>query len=467
MRDLKIKVLETISKYKMIKPGDKIVAGISGGPDSMCMLHLLDRLKKDFNLSIFAAHLNHQFRGREADKDAYYVKDICNKWGIPSFIKVFDVAAYAKDIGVSDEEAGRNIRYQLYDDVARKVGANKIAVAHNLNDNVETVFMNIIRGSGIDGLKGIEAVRDNIIRPLINIDRADIEKYCKEEGIVPRIDKTNLEPIYGRNKIRLELLPYIENNFNSNIINTISRFSDIVSAENEYIALKSQKAFKTLARSFKNQVKYSIIKLDKLHPALKRRIIRIGIEKLLGSLKSIEFRHIEEIISLTKCKTGAAVMLPNNIIAYVSYENLILRYGKVNTSKRYCHCLEDNTSDFIPAIDMEIHVRKINTKDFKGFSHCTHEAYIDKDKIKGSLVIRNRVAGDVFSPIGLKGSKKLKEYFIDEKIPREERDLMPLIADEREIIWVIGKRISENYKITPNTKNIIHIRVLRRQTNEE
>lgn len=467
MNDLLYKVENIINKHGMINMDDIIVAGVSGGPDSMCMLHILIKLKKKYNLSIFAAHLNHQFRGKEADNDAIYVRNICHEWGIPVFIKVFDVPAYAKETGLSAEEAGRDIRYQLYEEVVNKVGAKKIAVAHNMNDHIETIFINLIRGSGIEGLKGIEAVREKIIRPLINIERDEIEEYCKVNGIIPRIDRTNLEPIYGRNKIRLELIPYIKKNFNPNIMATLSRFSDIASIENDFMDIESQNAFLEVARCFENNIKYSIIKLDNLHPALKRRVIRIGLEKLLGSLKGIEYKHMEEITSITKCKTGAAVILPNNAIAYVSYENLILKYNIEKEIDKFCYKLKLNDENNISPLNMVVSLKTLTVDEIISLKKSSYEVYIDKENIEGDLVIRNRVDGDVFSPIGLKGSKKLKEYFIDEKIPREERDSIPLIADENEIIWVIGKRISEKYKITKNTKDLIKIKILRGPIDEE
>lgn len=455
----------TIKKYGMVEMNDRIVVGVSGGPDSMCMLHILLRLKEKYNLLIYGAHLNHQFRGKEADKDALYVEDICHKWGVPIFLKVSDVPAYAKEFGLSSEDAGRIIRYQLYDDVINKVKGTKIAVAHNLNDHIETIFMNLIRGSGMEGLVGIEATRDRIIRPLINTDRKDIEKYCKENGIVARIDKTNLEPVYGRNKIRLELIPYIENNLNPNIMNTISRFSSIIYEENDFFNIETQNAFLDVAKCFKNGIKYSIIKLQDYHIALKRRVIRAGFEKLPGGLKDIEYKHIEKIISILNCKTGTAVILPNNLIAYISYNELIIKKNIKEETKKLHHRLEIDSINHLS--DMIICVKSLNLDEVKNLGHKDDEVYIDRSKIKENLVLRSRKSGDIFSPIGFKGSKKLKDYFIDEKIPREERDDVVLIADGNEIIWVVGKRLSENYKITSSTRDILRINIIRGQTNEE
>lgn len=467
MKDLFFKVYNTIEKYKMICQGDSIVTGVSGGPDSMCMLHILLRLKDKFDLSIFAAHLNHQFRGKEADDDAIYVRDICHEWGIQTFIKVFDVPAYAKENGLSSEEAGREIRYELYDEVMKKVGGQKIAVAHNMNDHIETIFMNLLRGSGIEGLKGIEAVRGQIIRPLINAERDEIEEYCRINKISPRIDKTNLEPIYGRNKIRLELIPYIKDTFNPNIMSTLNRFSDIAVLENDYMDKEAEKSFFEVAESYENGIKYCINKLDNLHPALQRRVIRIGLEKLLGSLKGIEYKHIEEILKILHDNTGAAAVLPRNIRAYVSYENLIIGPKNEKIHDKYCYSLKIDSENIIYSLGIEAVVKTLKAYDVYDIKKDKYTVYIDKEKVQGDLFLRNRLNGDVFSPIGLKGSKKLKEYFIDEKIPKEERDKIQLIADEKEIVWVIGKRLSEKYKITDKTKNVIMINIIRGLNDEE
>ncbi|MDV9687848.1 tRNA lysidine(34) synthetase TilS [Clostridioides difficile] len=211
------KVLSTINKHNLIQKGDKIVLGLSGGPDSVCLLHVLNRLKKDFNIEIYAAHLNHQIRGIEAQKDALYVSKLCEDMGIIFFVKSINVPKYCENEGLSLEEGARKLRYEMFYEIKDKIKANKIAIGHNLNDQAETVMMRIMRGTGLKGLKGIDYIRDNcIIRPILDVERSEIEEYCEAYNLNPRIDKTNLENIYTRNKIRLDLLPYMKDNFNSN-----------------------------------------------------------------------------------------------------------------------------------------------------------------------------------------------------------------------------------------------------------
>lgn len=461
MRDLPSVVEETIKKYDMLKPEDSIVVGLSGGPDSICLLHVLLGLRQAWGLKIYAAHLNHQFRGKDADEDALFVKEICREWDVEAFIQVFNVPAYAKEKGLSSEEAGREIRYRLFKEVADEVGSNKIAVAHNMNDNAETVLMNMFRGSGIEGLKGIEASRGEIIRPLINVRRDEIEAYCEEKALNPRIDKTNLEPIYGRNKIRLELIPYIENNFNANIMSTLHRLSDIVTLENDFLNKEAKNIFLEIAIIGANGIEYNINKLRNIHPSLMRRVIRIGIEKLTGSLRGIEYKNIEGVVDLLDKSTGAAVILPDNIKAYISYNKLILKFDTKIENDKYYLKLENDQDNIAALPGFIVRLQTMDVSQIVDVKKDKHIVYIDKAKIKQELVLRNRLDGDIFSPIGLKGTKKLKEYFIDEKIPKEERDNIFLIADGREIVWVLGKRLSDKYKITGSTKEAIMINIMR------
>lgn len=229
------KVIKTIEKYNLIKNGDKIVVGVSGGPDSICLLHILNSLKDKYNIQLFVAHVNHLIR-ENAKIDEEYVKNICEKLDIPIYIEHIDVLNIAKKEKISTEEAGRDARYKFFDKVLQNTNSNKIAIAHNSNDKAETIIMNILRGSGISGLKGIEAQRDDkYIRPLIECSRTEIEEYCKENNLNPRHDESNDENIYNRNKIRNVVIPYIKNEFNNNIINTINRLSEVATEENEYI----------------------------------------------------------------------------------------------------------------------------------------------------------------------------------------------------------------------------------------
>jgi tRNA(Ile)-lysidine synthase len=455
-------VRKTIQKYNMLNTGDKVVVGVSGGPDSLCLLHVLKDISIENNCMLYAAHLNHKFRGEAADADAVFVEAICKEWNIPAFIETFDVPAYIAETGLSPEEAGREIRYKLFDRIYKEVGANKIAVAQNLNDQTETILMRFMRGSGIDGLKGIEAVRGNIIRPLLEIERSRIEAYCVENDLAPRMDKTNLEPVYQRNKVRLELIPYIEKNFNPNIMMALSRFSELVKDENDFMETQAARKLQAIVEFSEERAVIDVLKLSELHIALRRRLIRQCVEKLLNTLKGFEFRHFEGVLELTEKTTGAAVMLPHKLKAYRSYDKLVLAKYIVKADKKCYYKLKYDYDNSVEIEKGSITVGKGKAKDIVELRGQKDIIYIDPAKIKEELVLRFREPGDMFSPIGMKGTKKLKEYLIDEKVPREEREELLLIADGNEIVWIVGGRLSEKYKITDETSETIIIKYIGR-----
>lgn len=455
-------VRKTIHKYNMVASGDKIIVGVSGGPDSLCLLHVLKELSREYGCSLYAVHLNHKFRGEAADADAEFVGEICREWGIPAVIEVFDVPAYAKETGLSPEEAGREIRYRLFGQVYEKVGGNKIAVAHNLNDHIETILMRFMRGSGIDGLKGIEAVRGRIIRPLLEIERHRIEEYCDQNYLNPRIDKTNLESIYHRNKIRLELIPYIEKNFNPNIKMALSRFSGLIKDENDFLETEAGEKLQGIAEFFDDRVVIDVPKLTALHTALQRRILRQCMEKLANTLNGFDFKHFEGVLELAGKATGAAVMLPHKLKAFRSYDRLILAKDIVKADKKCYYKLKYDYDNIVNTAKGCITIKRISAGRIGELRGQKDMIYVDPSKIKEELVLRFREPGDMFAPIGMKGTKKLKEYLIDEKVPREERDELELIADGNEIVWIVGGRLSEKYKITDETSDAVVIKYIRR-----
>ena len=455
MSDFVDNVLEAIDKNDMIRNGDTVIVGVSGGADSLCLLHVLNTLKNELSIKIVAVHLNHQFRGVEADKDAEFVEQTCIAWDIPYVIRTFDVSAYAKEQGLSSEEAGREVRYKLFDEVKEAVSGNKIAVAQNLNDNVETILMRLIRGTGLEGLKGIDAVRNDIIRPLLEQDRQSIEEYCRQNNLEPRIDKTNLQPIYLRNKIRLELIPYLKQRFNPNIDEAIIRLGQVVREENNYLEQQAKELLNSLGEIKDHSIAIKIESLKKLHPAMQKRLLRKGIERIANTLNGFEYKHFQGIIELFDKGTGAAIELPKEIKAYISYENLIICKKIENADKKCYYKLKYDYDNFIDEINGMLKVKLVNSNELLSVPKSLNTIYIDADKIKHELVVRSRETGDVFSPIGMKGSKKLKDYFIDKKIPRENRDQVLLLADGSEIVWILGSIISEKYKITSNTQNVI------------
>lgn len=307
------KILKTIKKYNLIKDGDKIVVGVSGGPDSITLLDLLLKLKNQniIKFDIVVCHINHMIR-EEATSDEGYVKEYCNKHNIECFVKRAEVEEIAKQNKMGTEETGRKIRYDFFYEILEKTKSNKIATAHNANDNAETVLMNIIRGCGTSGLKGIEANNKQLIRPLIECSRTEIEEYCKQNNLKPRIDKTNFENDYTRNKIRNMLIPYIQENFNPNIIEGINRLSSLSKQENDYLEKETQKAYISIVEEITNtSISLDLKKFNSLEKVIKSRVVLYTINELFKTKNGIEKKHIEDIIKLCSNNIGNKYLIPN------------------------------------------------------------------------------------------------------------------------------------------------------------
>lgn len=314
---MKEKVLNTIEKYNLIENGDKLVLGVSGGPDSLAMLIILDEIRRNRELNIdfeiVVAHINHQIRD-DANDDAKFVKDVCKNLQVDFYEKSIDVLNFAHNNKIGTEEAGREIRYNFFDEVLNKVGANKIAIAHHKNDKVETIFMNLLRGSGVSGLRGIEPIKDNkFIRPLIECQREEIELYCETQNLNPRMDSTNLDNTYTRNKIRNVLIPYIKKEFNPNIIDTIVRLSDVIQEEDDYLQRQTAKIYKEilLQEDLPDSIKLDLKKFNLQDKVIKSRLLRYTIMRLLGNVQGIGKIHMDDMIKLCENNIGNKFLVPN------------------------------------------------------------------------------------------------------------------------------------------------------------
>jgi len=328
------KILETIKQFELIESGDKIVIGVSGGPDSMCLLNSLNNIRKDENndlsFDICVAHINHMIR-EEADLETEYVEDYCNKNNIPIYIKRANVIKIAEENKIGLEEAGRNVRYKFFEEVLKTTGSNKIAIAHNLNDRAETVLMNLMRGSGPLGLKGIEPKRNNLyIRPLIQINRKDIEEYCEKEKLNPKFDKSNKDNTYTRNKIRNLLIPYLQKEFNPNIIESITKLSEIMTDEQNYLEKIVNNIYTNLLIEEKeDEIILDLKKFNKQDVVIKRKLILYTINKLLKTTKNIKKIHIEDIIKLCNNNIGNKYLTPNKNI------KVFLKKGKISFISKF------------------------------------------------------------------------------------------------------------------------------------
>lgn len=312
---MKEEVLKTIKKYNLIESGDKLVLGVSGGPDSISMLNVLREIAEDetidLKFQIVVSHINHNIR-KEAKEDEEFVKKYCDENNIKFFSKSIDVEKIANNSKIGIEEAGRKVRYEFFDEVLKKTNSNKIAIAHNKNDKVETIIMNVLRGSGLLGLKGIEPKRGKYIRPLIETEREKIEEYCEEKNLNPRIDKTNFDNTYSRNKVRNVVIPYIKQEFNPNIIKTLDRLSELVKEEDTYVEKQVEKAYKEIFIEGNNEeIILNLKKFNNYEKVIKSRIVLYTITRLFGSSKGIEKIHIDDILKLCKNNIGNKFLTPN------------------------------------------------------------------------------------------------------------------------------------------------------------
>jgi tRNA(Ile)-lysidine synthase len=309
---LREKILNTINKYNLIESQDNIIIGVSGGPDSICLLHVLNTLKGELNFKICVAHVNHMMR-EEADFETEYVEEICKMLNVPCFIKKEDIQKLSKSQKKGLEETGRKVRYEFFDEIARDIkGKVKIATAHNNNDKIETVLMNIFRGSGLSGLKGIVPIRENrYIKPLLEIDREEIEEYCRQNNLNPKIDKSNSDNTYTRNKIRNIVIPYIKKEVNSNIIHTLNRLSEVVTEEDEYLNKLAEKEYNKLILDKKSsQIILDLKKFNNLELLIKRSVILYTVNELNSSVCGIEKVNIDDIIKLCTNNVGNKFLIP-------------------------------------------------------------------------------------------------------------------------------------------------------------
>ena len=308
------KVFETIKKYNLIENGDKIVCGVSGGPDSISMLDILRKIKEEkrINFEIYVAHINHMIREESTD-DEEYVENYCKKYNIQFFCKRAKVQEIANEKKIGTEEAGRNVRYEFFEEILNEKNANKIAIAHNKNDKIETIIMHMLRGSGLSGLEGIKPIRDQkYIRPLIECERTEIENYCEENELHPKIDRTNFENEYTRNKIRNIVIPYIKQEFNPNIIETVNRLSQVITEENEFFNKIVQEAYGKVVIEEKNdQIILKLKEFNELEKTIKKRLILYVTKRLKGSSQGVEMIHIEDIIKLCSNNIGNKFLTPN------------------------------------------------------------------------------------------------------------------------------------------------------------
>lgn len=470
---MKDKVFAYIRKNNLIKEGDNIVTGLSGGADSVSLFYILCEYRRLVNFNMYAVHINHNIRGEEALRDERYVEKICKEEGVELSVFSCDVTGLAKKNRLSVEEQGRIIRYEKFNDVLRAHGGGKIAVAHHMNDQAETIMFNMIRGSGIRGIGGMNPVNGNIIRPLLCVKREEIEKYLSSIDKEYCTDSTNLHDDYMRNRLRLKLIPYIEENINANFIENINEMAEILRETDDFMAEWTDKVYgAALIEKKEREVVLNTEYLCDVHPAILKRVIRKSFEEAGMGLKDVTKTHTEDVSSLVYKKTGKMVTLPLGYRAINEYGKLII--SKISDDKKTEKCVivpidiisKRLLLDGEAVVYREPYTQtciKIWTEQWNNNQKISSNDYtkmFDYDRISGNLQIRARQSGD-YLIIDKSGRKKtLKAYYIDEKIPRDKRDTTLVIAEENSVLWVLGHRISEKYKISADTKKVLCISIM-------
>lgn len=446
---LKSNVLETIKEDNLVKKGDKIILGISGGPDSTCLFNILNSIKKELNIKFILAHVNYNYRGNDSKLDEQFVKNLAKKNKIRVYCKNIQPEKYEKR---NLEEYFREIRYEYFQEIQKKEKANKIAIAHNKDDQIETIIMHFLRGSGLQGLSGMDIKNKKIIRPLLNIKKKDILSYLKKNKIKYREDKTNKNTKFTRNKIRHKLIPYLEKEFNPNLKNTLHQSSKIIKNDQELLNNLTKSNFKNLVEIKKNVFFIDLNKFKKLHISLKRRLLQyIVFEKFKEEISASSINEILEIFK--KTKTGLKKYL-KEIEIIKNYDRIVIRKKKNSINFKKTKLITEGEVE-IKELNQKFIIKKVDRPRIISKNEC----YIDLNKTGEKLFLRTRKKGDKFYPTGMKGSQKLKDYFINNKINQDKRDFIPLIVNYKdEIIWVAGHRADRRFIAKKNSKNILEIK---------
>ncbi|MEE1076398.1 MAG: tRNA lysidine(34) synthetase TilS [Acutalibacteraceae bacterium] len=448
-------IFNTAVNGGMIDYGDTIVVGVSGGADSMCLLHFLASIRNQLKLNLIVAHINHNLRGEEALRDQKFVENTCNNLNVECRVLNADINKISANTGESSEECGRRIRYEFFNELSGNTG--KIATAHTLSDNTETILFNIIRGTGLKGIIGIPRTRNNIIRPIIDITRQQVEEYCSENNIEYVTDSTNLTNDYSRNKIRNTVIPVLKD-INPSLEQTILRLSSIAK---ENLTAVTSLAQDLLDKSVtKNGYSCSILS------TADKTILKQAIILLLQGLdcKSYEEKHINLIYDIVVAKQGA-VQLPNSYTAIASQGILrvhknISKHKEVNCAKNQSELFKEKTSFVInnKKIKVEI-IPKQEFDEILKVHNLLVKNSLDYDIISFDTLIRTRLPKDVFKQQGRGVTKTLKKLFIEAKVPAEIRDTLPVIAEKNKILWACGFGVSEECAVTGKTKNVALIKV--------
>lgn len=453
------KLRETIHHINLLEKGDRVLVAVSGGPDSVALLYGLLSLRSELSLELHIAHLNHKLRGVESDKDERFVRALAKQSKLKFFSKKVDIKKKAKRQKLGIEECARDIRYRYLDKIAGQIKADKIATGHQADDQAETFLMRLIRGAGGTGLSGIPPKRGKIIRPLIRIKREEIKRFLRMNKIAYRSDSTNYLPDRFRNKIRLTLLPKIKKDFNPKIVEVLNRTADILSFQQEYIEKECKQILHDISQIRKNKIIIDLKKFTGYDICLQRELIRQCVRKLKGDLNQLSFDPVERSLDLIQHgSSGKKIKLADKIWLEVCEKELVVFEEGKRKKLDYPLTLPGEAS----LIDWGIKIKSgvIKRKPPKYVNRNQNIAFLDQEKLQKPFRLRNRRKGDRFRPLGMKGTKSLADFFTDTKVPSYQRDEVPILTSKGKIVWVVGYRISDEFKVTEKTRRILKIEVI-------
>lgn len=476
------RILEYVKQHQMIEPGDRLVAGVSGGADSVCLFLVLDALREALSFEMTVVHVEHGLRGEASLQDAAFVQALCRKHGYSLRVFHVDAAKTASQEGMSLEEAGRKLRYACFSQVCRETGANKIAVAHHQDDQAETVLLHLFRGAGLLGLCGMQPVRGNVIRPLLEVSRADIEKWLTEQGISWRTDSTNLEENYARNKLRLHVMPYVEKEIQGKAAAHIAAAAGRLQQIRLYLEQKTEEAYAACAgKEGRAKIRIDLEVFWQQEELLRVMVLQKALEQMERGLKDISALHVEALLKLAAGESGKRLCLPYGICARREYRYLLLEEAwqelasdlKVHGKTGQLQGEGEKGASVEIAVPGDYKIKGMiwrfsveDAKKYQGIPEKTYTKWFDYDTIKKCLTVRTRRPGDFLEINREHGRKKLKDYLIDQKVPRRERDGLCLLTDGSHVLWVLGMRISEACKVTKDTKRLLRVEVFGGDTDD-
>jgi len=463
--DLTSKVERNIRENGLLKAGSTVIVGVSGGADSTVLLKVLHHLRKKYNWKLIAAHLNHGLRGREADEDENFCRNLARRLKVTFVSEKLKSGALENLSGSSLEDAARQRRHTFLEKVRKKHKAQRIVLGHNRDDQVETVLFRLMRGTSLRGLSGMDFASGNIIRPLLNISRSEILDYCQANKITFREDSSNRDERFIRNRIRLTLLPLMEKKFNPKVRQVIYQTSFLLHEDSRYLESQADEFFaKAVEKADKRSITLNKKTIQHLPaPILSRVLIRAFYSVGDEAGQGVDFKHIQDLTAAVRSgRGGLEIALAGNLTALVGYGNVLLAKKTENRKDAVTfQSVEIKPTELkrkkIDIGHFRFHFRLMNAppRNFKRKS--SNVEYIDYGKIVNTLVIRPWHRCDSFTPLGLKGRKKISDLFVDSKIDRRDRHTIPLLCDGENIIWVVGIRMNEHYKITSTTRRVLRI----------